>query len=342
MAPVLIEVGRLDPLATSEDLIARRCARELESRGLDWRPLARAHGLDLAQPRLPGMRILVQGADAFLREAARLADDPRLGWKLGDVDLKDMGVLGYSVLNEPDVRRALQLLVDHAGLLSEAAQLVLQVTNDEATLAQSRSSNAVTSQIWLRMFLGLLERLCGPDFEPLRVGVYGTDARHLAGLARHAGLRAEGGDAPVTFVTFPAALLERPVPGADPSLARTLQPLREQAKTQLRRYARELAALRDIIVPLLTDGGATLPHVAMALGMAPESLRKKLGQRGLRLTWIVDAIRADLATTLLAKPNMTLSRAAEELGYRSTIQLTRAYRRWWAAPPRDGRGRHLQ
>lgn len=338
MTPLLFKLAQPNPLATSHAGLVWRCAEELGRRGLSWRDLARAQDLSLDKHQ-PGARVFAWSEQAFLREAERLADDPLLGWSLGAWELRDLGLYGYSVLNAPDLRQALQLVLKLSAIVSEAAHLDLSVTNGEALLVQNWSANGVMSQVWLHMLLCHLRELVGPDFRPQRLGVHQTDPVQVQRLSDQAGMAIEGLTAPVTFVSFPASLLDRPIQGADARLASVLQKLWDQECATLVARNKELQELQGAIVALLPTGASTASSIAAALGLSMRALADKLDRIGTRLPWVVDAIRAGLVGRLLAKPNMTLLRATWALGFTDPEEFVRAHERWWGTAPRDGRGR---
>ncbi|MFO1036875.1 MAG: AraC family transcriptional regulator ligand-binding domain-containing protein [Geminicoccaceae bacterium] len=307
-----------------------------------WQPLAREHGLDLARPATPGDWVLARHQHAFARDAESLAGDPLFGWSLGAWDLRDLGLYGYSVLNAPDLRSALRLMIDLVSLETEAAQLRLQVQNGEAALVQTWVPITVKSASWLNMFLCALRQLIGPDFVPLHMGRYETDPNRSARLSDLVGMSIEDLDTPIAFVTFEERLLDHPVIGADEMLAQALQQCWLSDRADLAARHAELADLADAIVPLLVKGMPSLDAAACALGVSTAELRCGLDRIGCSLSGLVDAIRSGLSTRVLTKPDMTVVRATKALGFDEPDELSRAYERWWGRPLRNGYGRSLR
>ncbi|MFO1037342.1 MAG: AraC family transcriptional regulator ligand-binding domain-containing protein [Geminicoccaceae bacterium] len=333
----LAQADRYDTLAMARDRIARRCAGELERRGLSWRPLAREHGLDLAPTTAPATWVLARNQHAFLRDAERLAADPYLAWSLGAFDLHDLGVFGYATLSAPDLRAALLTMTELAALESEAANLALVEQSGTATLVQRFPANSATAAAWLHFLLSALSALVGPDLRPLRLGLPAAAPELVQGLSAQVSLAVEEVRAPVVFVTFGRHLLDRPLHATDERLSRVLTSLwREERNTLAARHA-ELVALADAIIPLLARGTPTPAGLAHVLGLSTAELQGKLDHVGSSLSRIVDAIRSGLAVRLLADADMTMAAASEALGLPDGKTLARAYRRWWGTLPRDGR-----
>ncbi|MFO1037617.1 MAG: AraC family transcriptional regulator ligand-binding domain-containing protein [Geminicoccaceae bacterium] len=305
--------------------------RELDRRGVNWKRLARSHGLDLSRPA--GGRVAAACEQAILRDAEILCGDPLFGWTLGEIELRDLGLYGYSVLNEQNVGNALHRLVDLSALVTEASHLTLSVERGEARLTQSLPTNTTTSQVCLRAFLCHLSELVGPEFQPLRVGICGQDARRIQGLAERAQCEVEATAAWDTYVAFPARLLDSPLAGADPMLARTLQPLWTEECARLRAQGEEMLKIRDAIAPLLPDGTPTLDRVADAIGIPARSLRARLAEIGPSLAQLIDCVRSHLVAEILARPGASLAEAAWAVGLPDPRDFDSAYRRWFGAPP---------
>lgn len=315
MVAPAIRPGRLPPLATSSEELARRCARHLDERGLRPAFLLRAHGLWFDKERDPNARIPVPKEEALLRGAGRVADDPYLGWRVGAAELRDLGLFGYSVLNAGTVGEALTIASERHALLSDSALSTLHVAGGEAILARPLSTGSATDQVALRRFLAHLRELAGPDVRPIRLALPETEGTRLDGLRTLAGLPIEAAAAPMTFVTFDARHLERPLHGADARLAATLTRLwTSECVLHARRHA-ALRRLQDAIVPLLPYGAPGLDEVAGALGVSKRALRNDLDRLGLGLGELIDGLRQDLAETILTDGRMSEERAARALGF---------------------------
>lgn len=337
MATSLFRLGQPSPAATSQGILSRLCMTKLDSRGLEWRSLARRHGLDTARLQAPHPRVLVRSETAFVREAMHLAGDPDLCWSLGAWDLRDFGLHGYTMLNQPDLRGALRYLLWFGRSHTEGLDLDLVEANGEATLVDTITPLPITSEFLLHLMLSVLRQLAGPDFQPLRAATHQTDPNRLRLLSDRIGRPVEGFPAPLTFISFPSHLLDRPITGADGDLADVLHGLGTQTAAEVAERRAELHELRSAVLALLPSGTPTAARVADALGITLGTLQERLGRLGVRLPRLVDAIRADLGRQMLAMPHMTLTRAARALGYARPRTLARAHNRWWGTPLRDGR-----
>ncbi|MFO1037605.1 MAG: AraC family transcriptional regulator ligand-binding domain-containing protein [Geminicoccaceae bacterium] len=328
-----IRTGRTSPLASSHDVLVRRCTQALETRGVAWRPLVRSHGLRLSEEPVPGARIATRSERALLHDAERIMDDPFLGWSLGAFEMRDLGVFGYAALNAPTLRASLDVIIELFALLSEGPQLVLHVADGEATLAEISDLGTCMNQVGLRMMLAHLHELAGPEVAPLRVGLPEADPVRLQGLSDRIGLPVKGMAVPLTFVTFDADLLERPLHQADARLADALRRIWDEERQRLADRGHILARLQQAVIAVLPGGEPKLQAVADHLLMPVEALRRELHALGTNLRQVTDMVRDGLVGGLLAEPGMTLERAARALGYGEPKSLTRALARWRGAAP---------
>jgi AraC-like DNA-binding protein len=321
MAALDIESSATSPLATSDDVLVRRCMSELDREGLSCEPIARARKIRLPAADVPGGRLSVRAEQTLLHDAECLAHNPFLGWALGAFELRDLGLYGYAVRNAADLRAALDIVIQLSVLLSESAHVVLHVDGGEATLAQTCSNGGCCDQVTLRLMLSHFGELVGPGFQPIRVGLPVRDEDELNGLRERSGLAIEAMDQPLTFVTFASHLLDRPVHDADAMLARTLRRLWEEECQRLARRTRELNKLQWSILPLLPFGEPRMDEVAEAMDMSTAALRRYLASLDTSLPELVASLRTGLVSRLLAEPGMTLPRAARALGYADVSTL---------------------
>ena len=160
-------------------------------------------------------------------------------------------------------------------------------------------------------------------------------------LADESGMQVEDIGAPIALVTFPARLLDRPIPCADAQLARTLRPLWMEELATLQDRNDKLHELQTAILPLLPRGTPTPPHVAAVLGISTRALQAELDNLGTDLPAMVDSVRRVLCSRILARGQTSLVQAARILGFTDVEAFVDAHQRWWASPPCDGRGRLL-
>lgn len=167
--------------------------------------------------------------------------------------------------------------------------------------------------------------------------------RHAApaNIAEHARLFG----CPVKFdcafnsIVFDRALLDLPVPQADPSVRGALQQHAEQL-LQARRQQTEpeiLRKARSVIVQQLGQGRARLAEVATALALSPRSLQRQLERAGFTFQQLLDLTRQELAQRYLRDSQLSLTDIAFLLGYSEQSSFTHAFRDWEGVTPSQWR-----
>lgn len=76
-----------------------------------------------------------------------------------------------------------------------------------------------------------------------------------------------------------------------------------------------------------------LDRLAAQCCIAPRTLKRRLSSRGLGYQDLLDQLRATHALRLLAQPELTVERIAEQVGYSSAANFYRAFRRWTGSSP---------
>ncbi|WP_296809718.1 helix-turn-helix transcriptional regulator [Thiocapsa sp.] len=98
-----------------------------------------------------------------------------------------------------------------------------------------------------------------------------------------------------------------------------------------------VTALRAIIRPYLPQGYPNLSLVAEIAGMSERTLQRRLAQCGLTYSRIVEEVRFDIASDLLADPSRNIIDIAHAAGYGNAPHFSRAFRRLTGMSPRDYR-----
>lgn len=73
--------------------------------------------------------------------------------------------------------------------------------------------------------------------------------------------------------------------------------------------------------------------VAAELKLSERSLRRRLTEEGTSFRDLLQDARKERAQTILSKPGMSLSVAAEQLGYSDTAAFSRAFKEWTGMSP---------
>jgi AraC-like DNA-binding protein len=83
-----------------------------------------------------------------------------------------------------------------------------------------------------------------------------------------------------------------------------------------------------------------LPALAAQLHMSERTLKRKLAERGLSFSSMLEAVMKRDAIELLNDPAISIQDVAMRLGYQDRANFTRAFRRWTGQTPSDYRQQH--
>lgn len=113
------------------------------------------------------------------------------------------------------------------------------------------------------------------------------------------------------------------------------------------RLPRGAGALIECIRGLLAEQAPFYPGLeclAAQCCIAPRTLKRRLASHGLSFQDLLDQLRSAHALRLLAQPELSVEKIAEQVGYSSPANFHRAFRRWTGSSPgafRDALSRGL-
>jgi AraC-like DNA-binding protein len=186
----------------------------------------------------------------------------------------------------------------------------------------------------LALLVNVMRELCGPAWNPTEVLLPRAalaDDRPYRELFR-CRLRF---DAEYAALTFPAAVLDRPLRDADATGKAALE--REIAR---RMGSNLVPQLYRSLRLLLLEGGADGNRLAQQFEMHRRTLNRRLRAQGRTFQSVLDDVRFEAARHLLAETTLPVVQVAGALGYAEVSAFTRAFRRWAGRPPVEWREAH--
>jgi AraC-like DNA-binding protein len=170
--------------------------------------------------------------------------------------------------------------------------------------------------------------------------------RHAAAADRAAYTRSFGDavrfDADHDGIAIPRALLEAPLPEADPSFAQSFEAQLERELAELRTGTTFPDEVRDAIARLIGSGDSCeIDAVARRLAVSARTLQRRLTDDGTSFRELVDLVRRDVALRSVRGAAANLTDLAFLLGFSEVSAFSRAFRRWTGKSPteylREGR-----
>ncbi|MGJ7512062.1 helix-turn-helix domain-containing protein [Variovorax sp. GT1P44] len=143
----------------------------------------------------------------------------------------------------------------------------------------------------------------------------------------------EGAMPSVTMV-FDRAVLDRPLPMAS---SQVVEQVEERLRTLERRPVPDTGWGEYITMLLRETQGqqVTLDDIAQRMNISARTIDRNLKKEHLQFRELSQQVRFERARALLAQPDSTVSRVAEQLGFSDTANFSRAFRRHCGVTPSE-------
>ena len=134
-------------------------------------------------------------------------------------------------------------------------------------------------------------------------------------------------------IIFSKALLDLPLPGADPINHARLLELCEKLAAEM---AFETTPVTQVIAILEGAPALTMPlsDIAGELGYSERGLRRQLDRSGTSYRKLVDQVREQRARNLLSGSTQPIKAIAGALGFESSSNFARSFKRWTGLTPK--------
>jgi AraC-like DNA-binding protein len=276
-------------------------------------------------------------------EAAAQSGDPHFGLhaaariKPGAFD-----VLDYAVRTAPDLHQALDRLARYNRLLHDVATFGVQrgptATRIEHGFGMAeRAPSRHAAEFTLAALIVVASQATGRpvharqvEFRHARVG-HERDHVEVFGVSPTF-------EAQSSALTLNEEDLQRPLPDADPSLARIVTAHAEQLLSALQPERPSISdQVRRKLLEGLAHGAVSLRDLARSLNMSERSLQRRLEAEGAKFGDLVDEVRRELALRYVGDRRLALGEVAYLLGFSEPSPFHRAFRRWTGTTPAEAR-----
>jgi len=336
------------PPGTVSVLAARPAIADLDRRGIDASPaLERAR---LSRELLtPADGRVTRGAVRELWESAALAArDPSFGLHVAEKLAEGaFDLLDYLLVTAETLGAGLAALVRYVRLLEDDAewQLVAELGEpDEARMVRRVAVPAPQlDELALTWLLIRSRQASGVRWSPLGVAFQHERPDGDRGeLQRVFGCPVSFGAA-ASELRFAASLLPLRHARADEKLFAILARYAD-AELACLPSAEDLAArVSAAVARQLASGLPDLASTAAAVHLPERTLQRRLAEKGVTHSALVDDVRRSLALQYLAETRLTIGDIAQRLRFSDTTAFHRAFKRWTGAAPsefRDGSAGH--
>ncbi len=285
--------------------------------------------LDVPQAQLP-----VDTMNHLVARARALTGEPGLGFYMGlQTRASAYGFVGLGVSSAASLGEALELAVKFTPVVTAALSLRLRVEGGLASLILEEHADlgSVRDVALISLLVGFAQigsALTGRELEgtvdlAIPEPPYFYRFVHLAPSIRF--------DQEVTQIVFDAAALDLPLAAADPAWLGLARKQCEQALEQVALENTFDARVRRLLAK--GDGYRSLEEVAAELSLSPRTLARRLAEQGCAFSSLVDQERREKALLLLRSPRYSIKDVTERMGYSTTTNFVRAFRRWTGRTP---------
>jgi AraC-like DNA-binding protein len=279
------------------------------------------------------------------RLAEQRANDPLFGLhtaqtgKLGELD-----VLDYVCRSSKTLGECFAHAERYIRILHEGAEIRVSVAGREAQISYLPSSHpgGVLRQGAEYIIAGLLLRgrtFTGVQWSPREVWFQHPAPPDDAGHQKLFGC-------PIVFgretnaLVIDRALLDLPVPTADPGLNAVLSRHAEELLARLPTTNLLADQVRRLLPEALRKSDLQIESLAARLQLTPRSLQRRLREENTSFLLLLEETRRDLALRYVRERGMTVAELAFLLGFSDASTFVRAFKRWTGETPTDFRRAH--
>lgn len=274
---------------------------------------------------------------SVLEAAARATGAGDFGRRLADRQGLDiLGPVGVAARTAPTVGAALGSIEKYLTVYSPAIDIAVSHASGQRlagfewrVVVARPPAHRQAAELALGVTCQVFRLLSGPDFRPTSVQLRHDALTERSAYASYFGCPVEFSATTYGF-RFPAAVLARPL-GADSAVHALVQDYLGTVVTPTASSIVE--AVARLVRVMLPTGALDLDLVSGQLALHSRTLQRRLAERGVSFTELVDQVRRDEAERYLRETDMPLGQLAGVLGLSEQSALTRACRRWFGVSP---------
>jgi len=324
--------------------VAALVAQTLRTYDCDPEPLFREAGLDMSLLSNPDTRYPGNRVQQLWQLAVDASGDPCFGFVAGEqVQPVVLHGLGFAWLASDTLRDALTRLVRYSRLISTAANMHLQDTDNSLDLVILRPKGVkfvapAFQDAGMSGFLRMCRLTAGDEIDPVHVSLMSTRPSCARKLEAYFRAPIEY-DASTNILSFNKQLVDTPLTNSNPGLAR----INDQAVVDyLARFDRDSLTMqvRSRIIERLHDGTPNQQTIAHSLNVSLRSLQRKLSKEETNFKSLLESTRRELALLYIRETHRSLGEITYLLGFSEPSNFTRAFKRWTGISPIEYRDKN--
>ena len=318
-------------------------AATLEHYGIDSHEFLAEQGVDYDRQSDPTQRIPLTLMTELWDKLADRTQDPAVGLKAGQfVTPTTFSALGIALWSSCSIKDLLTCWCRYLHVFSTAANPELIETESQLIMVARLNTQPgieESSHYAIDATLSALLHLCrqhyGSRISPLGVELTRPEPANPRDYEELLGC-------PVSFghdcvrARFNRTVAEETIPGGNPTLAAATEQLVADYLQKMQPSS-VLQDVRQVLFELLPRGEAKLDLVAERLHMSPRTLHRKLEEQGTNFRQQQEATRQQLAMQFMQQAHLNISEIGFLLGFSSTSNFSRAFKRWTGRTPQEYR-----
>lgn len=269
-----------------------------------------------------------------LRAGGELARDPCFGLTVaGAMDGAAFGALAFVMASCATLREALHRFARYTRLLCDELRVDVIERGSSASIVyvlEGVPPEATLFEMALCHLVSTARKGTNNAFQP-RAIVFSHRAPPRS-LPRALGAPVELGGAQNAVICDRTAL-DLPLRGKNATLLDILERHVEQVLSTMPREDDLAAVIRLAIRGLLPLGEPSLADAARRCGLGQRTLQRRLRERGVSFSALVDDVRREAALAQLSHPSVSVAEVAFALGFSGPSAFHHAFRRWTGKSP---------
>ncbi|QDQ99178.1 AraC family transcriptional regulator [Tomitella fengzijianii] len=307
-------------------------------------PLIRAANLDLASLRQQDRWVPAESIVVLLEHAAATTRRADFGLRLAALrTLSNLGPLSMAMREEPDVRRALQMLVRYERMYNEAIRTRMVEAGGVATIRTridvGRPSDATAPQsvdLAVGVIHGVLSEFLGPGWRPASVSFAHPEPTDISTYIETFRTVVKFGQ-DFNGVVLPSSELDAKNPLSDPLMRPYAHQFLDDVASS--HETSPIGRVRDLIEMLLPTGRCSTEQVARSLGVDRRTVHRWLAAEGHTFSSVLDDVRGDLGAHLVTNPHNSMTDISTMLGFSASSNFSRWFKTRFGMSPRQWRAR---
>lgn len=270
--------------------------------------------------------------------AERCTGDPGLGLKTGaGVSPGSINVVGFALQSAATLRQGITMVQKYQPLISDGGRFQMLVGNATTWVVyHPRQGELAFSPHQLEAVLAAVVTfsswVMGVALHPRRVQFSHARLGPLKGYHEVFGCPVDFEQA-FSGLQVDNALLDKPLPQADPLLAKMHEQYSSAHLAALAMSHVSVDELRQWLVAHIGPQAPLRAQAAQVLGISERTLARRLQKQGQTFDGLLDEVRRDMALQAVADPQRALGDIALSLGFAESSTFTRAFQRWTGMAP---------